>query len=255
MTVESPAEVRAGHSDGHGYGRNPELIKPLLPALDFLLAYFDPEVQGFENLPAWGPMLIVSNHSGGIYMPDYWAFVRHWVRERGAAEPLYSLSYDLIFSIPGLGSMARSFGAVAASREKASRLLEEGHAVLVYPGGDQDDYRFSRGDGLARRIGIDKWLRVKVLPLVAGLPWGVAVAPIPTLPLLAKVTSRVCEPLDWSGYGADAADDPAVVRHCYEELLGRMQANLDELVAAEPHPVLARLRDPARHGSLARHKR
>ena len=121
MAVESPAEVRAAYSDGHGYGRNPEFIKRLLPALDFLLAYFDPEVQGFENLPAWGPMLIVSNHSGGIYMPDYWAFVRHWVRERGAAEPLYSLSYDLIFSIPGLGAMARARSRCNGSGRPHSR--------------------------------------------------------------------------------------------------------------------------------------
>jgi len=278
------------------FGRDPGFITRSLPVLDFLLAYFDPEVQGFEHLPAGGPMLIVSNHSGGIYMPDYWAFVRHWVRERGAAEPLYSLSYDLLFDIPAIGTLARRFGSVSASQENGAHLLEEGHPVLVYPGGDQDDYRpwterhrvelrgrtgfvrlalrqqapvvplvahgshdaifvLSRGEGLAQRIGLDKWLRVKVLPLVVGLPWGVAVAPIPTVPMPAKVTVRVCEPLGWQRYGAEAADDPTVVRHCYEELLGRMQSNLDELVAAQPHPVLARLRDPVRHGSLARQDR
>jgi len=31
------------------------------------------------------------------------------------------------------------------------------------------------------------------------------------------------------------------VRHCYEEVLGRMQSTLDELVEELPHPVLARL--------------
>jgi 1-acyl-sn-glycerol-3-phosphate acyltransferase len=278
------------------FGRDPHFISRSLPVLDFVLAYFDPEVQGFEHLPAEGPMMIVSNHSGGIYMPDYWAFVRHWIRERGALEPLYSLTYDLVFAIPAAGTLARKFGAVPANHDNGARLLEAGHPVLVYPGGDQDDYRpwterhhidlrghtgfvrlalrsqvpviplvahgshdaifvVSRGDRLAHRIGIDRWLRVKVLPLVAGPPWGVALAPIPTMPMPAKVTIRVCEPLDWRHHGAEAADDPQVVRHCYEELLGRMQSNIDELVAAEPHPVLARLRDPARHGSLARHDR
>lgn len=296
MPARKHPEADTIASDGHEYGRDPGFIARSLPLLDFLLAYFDPEVQGFERLPPSGPMLIVSNHSGGIYMPDFWAFVRHWVRERGPDEPLYSLSYDLIFHIPGLGALARRFGGVPANHETAAHLLGQGHPVLVYPGGDLDDYRpwterhrvdlrgrtgfvrlalrrqvpvvplvahgshdaifvLSRGDALAHRVGIDKWLRVKVLPLVAGLPWGVAVAPIPTVPLPAKVTLRVCEPLDWRQYGADAADDPAVVRHCYEELLGRMQSNLDELVAAEPHPVLARLRDPARHGSMVRHDR
>ncbi len=126
---------------------------------------------------------------------------------------------------------------------------------MVAHGSHDAIFVVSRGDVLAHRIGIDKWLRVKVLALVAGLPWGVAVAPIPTVPMPAKVTVRVCEPLDWQRWGAEAADDPAVVRHCYEELLGRMQSNLDDLVAAEPHPVLARLRDPTRHGSLVRQDR
>lgn len=296
MPLQTDREPGASASDGRESGRDPEFIARSLPILDFLLAYFDPEIQGFERLPATGPMLIVSNHSGGIYMPDYWAFVRHWVRERGPAEPLYSLSYDLLFSIPGLGALARRFGGVPANHETAGRLLKDGHPVLVYPGGDQDDYRpwterhrvdlrgrtgfvraalrnevpvvplvahgshdaifvLSRGESLAHLIGIDRLLRIKVIPLVAGFPWGLAVAPIPTVPLPAKVTLRVCEPLDWRQYGAAGADDPAVVRHCYEELLGRMQSNLDELVAAEPHPVLARLRDPARHGSLSRHDR
>jgi 1-acyl-sn-glycerol-3-phosphate acyltransferase len=271
-------------------GRDPELIRRALPLVDLFLAYFDAEVEGFERLPQEGPMLIVSNHSGGIYMPDYWALMRHWVRMRGADEPLYSLSYDLISAIPGLGSLAKRFGAVPANHTNAAKLLEAGRPVLVYPGGDQDDYRpwterhhidlrghvgfvrlalrhgvplvpvvaqgsheaifvLTRGDHLAHRLGIDRRLRVKVLPLVAGLPWGVVPAPVPTVPLPAKVTVRVCEPIWWPDLGPDAADDPPTVRHCYEEVLGRMQSNLDELVEAEPHPVLARLRDPARHRS------
>jgi 1-acyl-sn-glycerol-3-phosphate acyltransferase len=112
----------------------------------------------------------------------------------------------------------------------------------------------SRGETLAHRLGLDR-LRINVLPLVAGPPWGVAPVQIPTWPLPAKVTVRVCEPLDWSGFGREAADDPTIVRHCYEEILGRMQANLDELVAVLPHPILARLSDPLRRGSHARHDR
>ena len=79
------------------------------------------------------------------------------------------------------------------------------------------------------------------MPIVAGPPWGIAPVQLPTFPLPAKVTARVCEPIDWSHLGADAADDPEVVRHCYEEILGRMQANLDEMVEELPHPVLQRV--------------
>ena len=275
--------------------RDPDMIARVTPLLDAVLTYFDPEVEGFERLPEKGPMLIVGNHSGGIYMPDYWSFLRHWVRERGPGEPLYSLGFDFIFALPGVRSMARRMGAVPANHTNGDHLLEAGCSVIVYPGGDQDDYRpwterhhvdlrghsgfvrlalrqgvpvvplvshgshdaiwvLSRGERVAQLLQLDR-LRIKVLPLVAGAPWGVAVAPVPTIPLPAKVTVRVCDPLHWEHLGPDAADDPDVVRHCYEEILGRMQANLDELVAAHPHPVLERLRDPARRGSLARNDR
>ena len=38
----------------------------------------------------------------------------------------------------------------------------------------------------------------------------------------------------------------------HEEVLGRMQANLDDLVRARPHPLLARVLDPFRRRSRAR---
>lgn len=265
-------------------GRDPRFIERLTPVLDVMLRYFDPEIRGFERLPAHGPVLIVGNHSGGIYMPDYWAFLRRWIRERGTAEPLYSLGFDFMFSLPGVRSMARRMGSVPANHRNAGWLLEHGASVIVYPGGDADDYRpwterhrvdlhgrmgfvrlalrqqvpvvpmvahgshdviivLARGEALAHRLGLDK-LRINVLPLN-----------VPPVPLPAKVTVRVCEPVDWSHLPPRAADDPAIVRRCYEEILGRMQANLDELVAELPHPIFGRLRDPFGRGSRDRHAR
>jgi 1-acyl-sn-glycerol-3-phosphate acyltransferase len=84
-------------------------------------------------------------------------------------------------------------------------------------------------------------LRVNVMPIVLGPPWGIAPVQLPTWPFPAKVTARVCEPIDWRHLGPVAADDPEIVQHCYEEVLGRMQANLDELVEQLPHPVLTRV--------------
>jgi 1-acyl-sn-glycerol-3-phosphate acyltransferase len=98
----------------------------------------------------------------------------------------------------------------------------------------------TRGEGLAKLLGFDR-LRINVMPIVAGPPWGIAPVQLPTLPFPAKVTARVCEPIDWSHLGSEAADDLELVRHCYEEVLGRMQANLDELVEELPHPVMTRI--------------
>src|SRR5579871_307872 len=121
--------------------RDPAFLRRITPLVDLWLSYFDAEVQSYDRVPASGPALIVGNHSGGMYMPDYWAFLRRWVRERGYDEPLYSLGFDLMFAIPGMATIARKVGTVPASHRHAARLLDRGCTVVVYPGGDEDDYR------------------------------------------------------------------------------------------------------------------
>jgi len=221
----------------------------------------------------------VGNHSGFMYIPDFWALLRQWVAERGPEAPLYAMTYDMLFSIPGVSELARRVGAVPASRANASRVLDAGLPLIVYPGGDASAMRpwtqrnrvdlegrtgFVRlalrhgvpvipfvGHGshdvvvvlvtqhrMAQHLGLDRF-RVNAWPLLLG-PFGIAPPLLPTLPLPAKVTVRVGEPIDWSQYGPDAADDPDVVRHCYAEVLGRMQADLDDLAAEIPYPIANR---------------
>lgn len=261
--------------------RDPATIERLQPLVGAWLRWFDPEVEGFDHVPAEGPFLVVGNHSGGVYMPDYWAFLHRWVAERGAEAPLYSMAFDFLFGIPGAAALARKMGSVPGSHENADRILDRGHPVIVYPGGDAEDYRpwterhlvelqgrtgfvrlalrhgvpvvplvahgshdaiivLTRGETLARRLGFDR-LRINVMPVVAGPPWGVAPVQLPTWPLPAKVTARVGEPLDWSHLPPEAADDPTVVRACYDETVARMQADLDDLHARLPHPIATRV--------------
>lgn len=261
--------------------RDPETIAGLQPLIGAWLRWFDPEVLQFENVPAEGPFLVVGNHSGGLYMPDYWAFLHRWVAERGADAPLYSMAFDFLFGIPGAATLARKLGSVPGSHANADRILGRGHPLIVYPGGDAEDYRpwterhrvelqgrtgfvrlalrhgvpvvplvahgshdtivvLTRGETLAKRLGFDR-LRINVMPVVAGPPWGIAPVQLPTWPLPAKVTARVGEPLDWTHLGPGAAEDPTVVQACYDETVERMQADLDDLHARLPHPVATRV--------------
>ena len=199
-------------------------------------------------------------------MPDYWALLHRWTRERGPDAPLYTLGSDLLFTIPGLGTLNGKLGTVPASPGTASALLDREMPVLVYPGGRcrrlptldrTPPGRSPRPDGVravgssppgpggaarvARQprchhrggswrgtrpyLGLDRF-RLNVLPLVLG-PIGVWLMPIAGPPLPAKVISEMCEPFNWSHLGPDAADDDEVVRHCYEEVLGRMESCLD----------------------------
>ena len=261
--------------------RDPATVARLQPVIGAWLRYFDPEVHGFEHVPGAGPFLVVGNHSGGVYMPDYWAFLHRWVDERGPAAPLYSMAFDFLFAVPGAAALAGKLGSVPASSANADRLLGSGHPVVVYPGGDSEDYRpwterhrielqgrtgfvrlalrhgvpvvplvahgshdaivvLTRGETLARRLGFDR-LRINVMPVVAGPPWGIAPVQLPTWPLPAKVTARIGEPLDWSHLGPAAAEDPTVVQACYDETVERMEADLDDLSHGLPHPVATRV--------------
>jgi 1-acyl-sn-glycerol-3-phosphate acyltransferase len=97
----------------------------------------------------------------------------------------------------------------------------------------------ARGEWVARRLGLDKLFRIKVMPLVFGPPFGLVPGGIPTVPLPARITVELGEPIDWSTrFGPEAAEDDAVVRACYEELTGTMQATLDRLAAERRFPVL-----------------
>ncbi|MBK6310783.1 MAG: 1-acyl-sn-glycerol-3-phosphate acyltransferase [Candidatus Microthrix sp.] len=213
--------------------RDPELLRRLLPVLD----RHGPGLWARERVPEDGPFMVVGNHSGGVYMPDFWAFLSEWIRRRGPEAPIVPVGYDFVFSLPGLGGLARRLGVVPASQKRASELLEAGHPILVYPGGDSEVYRpwteryrvdlhghagFVRlalrrwrpGPPRSRRphramaapgrwLGID---RLRQRHADRCQTWG---SPATWRNLPTKVTARVLRALNWiRHFGLEAADDP-----------------------------------------------
>ncbi len=98
------------------------------------------EVRGLGNIPEEGPVLLVGNHSGGNLTPDTAVFTLAFNAYFGVERAFYQLAHNLVLSMPGLGSL-RKFGTVAASPANASKALESGAALLVYPGGDYEVHR------------------------------------------------------------------------------------------------------------------
>jgi 1-acyl-sn-glycerol-3-phosphate acyltransferase len=275
-------ELIAEQLDEPAFQRDPAYLQAIVPYMRRFADYFDAEVRGLHHVPETGGALLVGNHSGGGLTPDTSAVWASWYEERGYDRPLIGLGFDAAFTVPVLGDVMRKIGQVPASRENAGRALDEGLPVLVYPGGDKDLFRpwternlidfhgrtgfvklalekqvpvipvvgqgghdaifvLTRGEGIARALGADR-VRLGALPLIWQLPWGIS-PPFPIyLPLPAKITVEVCEPLDWTGYGPDAADDCGVVEQCYAELVDVMQQTLDRLAEANPYPLLSRLR-------------
>ena len=260
--------------------RDAAQVERWLPRLKRVLAYFSPQIRNAEQVPEEGPVLVVGNHSCSFYMPDAW-IVAAAVAERRPSAPVYGLVYDLLLAIPGYGPFLRRSGALPADERWAQRALADGAAVLVFPGGDHDACRpwqdrdrvdfggrhgfvrlalrtgapivpvvaygahhgmvvVARGEPVARALGLPR-LRVKVMPLMLMPPLGVApVLALPPLP--AEVTVEFLAPMSWPHLGPDAADDPAVVTACYEEVTAAMQHVMDALAAERPHPVAAGLR-------------
>lgn len=101
--------------------------------------YFRSEVRGLENIPQGG-CLLVQNHSGGMFTPDWHVFVVDYYDRFGYDRPLYALAHDLLFAGPVTELLGR-LGVVHASPENAADALAAGAVVLVFPGGDRDAYR------------------------------------------------------------------------------------------------------------------
>ena len=95
-----------------------------------------------------------------------------------------------------------------------------------------------RGDRLARILQLDRVLRLKVFPLAISLPWGIAPAALPQLPLPAKIRTRFMPPIELDHDPARAEDDEYVDRK-YREVQDSIQQGMDALARKRALPLFA----------------
>lgn len=69
-----------------------------------------------------------------------------------------------------------------------------------------------------------------VFPIYLGLPWGLAIGPLPNIPFPVSMHTRICPPITFERYGREAASDRHYVNECYDLVVSKMQQELDELV-------------------------
>ena len=106
---------------------------------------------------------------------------------------------------------------------------------VVATGGQETALFVTRGRRAAKLLRLDRIARVKVLPVSIGPPFGINVLDFPgRLPLPAKITVQVLEPIDLRArFGADP--DPDAV---YEAVTSVMQETLTALEAERTLPVV-----------------
>ena len=177
--------------------------------------YFRGEVRGLGNIPEKGPVLMVGNHSGGNLTPDTTVFTLAFSAYFGVERAFYQLAHNLVLSMPGLsalrkyGTVAASHENARKALDSGAALLVypggdyevhrpswERHKVdfdgrkgfiklaldhdvpivpVVSVGGQETALFLSRGETLAKMLGLDRMFRLKVLPISIALPWGLNV--------------------------------------------------------------------------------
>jgi 1-acyl-sn-glycerol-3-phosphate acyltransferase len=253
---------------------DPEHIRRTLPVMRYTFQpYFRGEVRGLERIPP-GPSLLVGNHSGGLMIADTFVFSIAFYEHFGPDRRFHQLAHDLAARNPLLG-LLRRYGTLAASHENARRAFAAGAPVLVYPGGDWETFRpswhtdqiefggrqgwirlalqedvpivpvvamggqetalfLTRGRRVAKALGVDR-LRIKVLPVSIGPPFGINLLDLPgRLPLPAKITVEVLPPIDVRERFGDEPDPDRV----YEGVTGQMQDTLSELSDERTIPLV-----------------
>jgi 1-acyl-sn-glycerol-3-phosphate acyltransferase len=193
----------------------------------------------------------------------------------GPERPFHQLIHDVVAHLPGFemarkyGSITATRGnAEAALRRNAALLVYPGgdhetfrpswHSsriafggrkgfaklataenVPIVPvvsiGGQETALFLTRGERLARALGLDRKLRLTTLSISLGFPFGLSVLDFPPrLPLPAKITIQVLPPIDVRArFGSNP--DPQDV---YDGVTGDMQRALDVLAAERRFPIL-----------------
>lgn len=125
-----------------------------------------------------------------------------------------------------------------AHRTGFARLaLELGVPIVpvVAIGGQETALFLGSGERLARALQLHRLLRLDVLPIQIGPPWGITVLDLPgRVPLPAKITVEALPLIDLAAeLGEDADPDAA-----YALVTERMQAALERLAAARRFPII-----------------
>jgi 1-acyl-sn-glycerol-3-phosphate acyltransferase len=253
--------LSSGEIDAYGLDR--DLAEGVAPIIDFLYgSWWRVDARDAERVPAEGPVVLVANH-GGVLPWDALVLRTALRRDHPARRDLRPLLDEHALGRRISGTLARRLGAVAATPENASQLLEQGGAIAVFPEGSRgstrpwaDRYRIQRfGRGgfarLAVRLGATivpcaivgseetalPMARAGWLSSTLGMPFLTSPPPLPfvplgVLPLPARWSLRFGAPIETASMGSEAAGDATRVLELTEHVRSSLQQLLDEDVVA-----------------------
>ncbi|HQY60788.1 MAG: acyltransferase family protein [Myxococcales bacterium] len=235
---------------GHGYdalGLHPDWVAAGLGAFRFLYeSYFRVESHGTEHLPARGPAILVSNHSGTLPLDGAMIYLdvqRHTEPPRVPR----TIVDRFVPLLPFAGLFFARAGAAPGTRENLRFLLEAGELVLIFPEGTpgvgkrfRERYRLQgwrvghAETAIAHGVPIvpvavigaeEQWPQLARLPIrVLGAPY----LPVPATPLPLPVRYHIHygAPIHF-GYAPEDARRPEIVQRAAD----RTRAAVEALIA------------------------
>jgi 1-acyl-sn-glycerol-3-phosphate acyltransferase len=239
----------------------------------FIKRYFRSEVRGVASMPEGGA-LVVSNHSGGMFTPDLLVFASAYYDEFGYDRPIYTLAHNTVYIGPFEDWLPRAGVIHASQDNAAEALRAGGVVLvfpggdydsyrptsagnvidfngrsgyvrtairarvpivpMVSIGAQESQLFLGRGNGLAKKLGLDKRLRMDILPLSVGFPFGLSLLVPPNLPLPTKIVTEVLDPVDVVGTFGEDPDVAEVDAH----VRALMQDALDRLARQRRFPII-----------------
>jgi 1-acyl-sn-glycerol-3-phosphate acyltransferase len=127
------AELAGEASSADPFGLDLAFRERVLPPARFLYErYWRIEVSGVHHLPADGPALVVSNHSGAIPFDGMMIVTAVALHRERTLRFLYD---RFVEQLSPVASFYNRCGGAVATRENAVRLLQLGELLLIFPEG------------------------------------------------------------------------------------------------------------------------
>ena len=225
--------------------------------------WFRCTVEGVENVPADGPALLVSNHSGAL-PPDAMMIMKAISEEHSHPREVRMLVEHFFKGYPGFSMLLPKIGGVAAHPANVHRLLhDERQLVLVFPEGAKGTEKLFKDRYRLRRFGRGGFVeaamraRTPIVPIavvgaeesqpvfaqlgllkkLTGLPYTPLTPTFPHFGLLAtlmflpaKLTIRFLAPVRTDEMGERPWEDEGLVQNVAQDIRATIQEELFEMV-------------------------
>lgn len=234
------------------------LIYRVLPRflLEILRKYFRMEIEGVENIPRRGAVIIAPNHSG---FSGFDAFLLGHIVQSEAKRVPRVLTHHFWFLTETTAIPATKMGFTEATYENGVNALKKGNAIVLFPEGEQGNFKptteryqlqeFKRGFvrmALETQCPIvpavvlgaeETHINLKQLKFTKFLKGAVIPLPLNILPLPAKWRIRFLEPIKLP-YKPNAVNDSELMHEIAQDIQEKMQVAIEEELYKRGNPFL-----------------